>query len=171
MVQPSLLNAFVSAAAVSALLGGCEAFQSAAKNADRNNYMCSGVSRSIIPSPAGKCQQHSTATTLYYTIQDDRPDDELLHRALLAARLGVSGLLGGAVDGTDSAMPGKQEQEWAIHRALLEVRLQRDRQSTQKAQDERNIHRTLLEARLSNAVAAAGVMTPQEPPSNDQINL
>ena len=180
MVQPSLLNAFVSAAAVSALLGGCEAFQSAAKNADRN--MCSGVSRSIlvIPSPAGKCQQqHSTATTLYYTTQDDRPDEELLHRALLAARLGVSGLLGGTVVGTDldatnscpddtAAMPGKQEQEWAIHRALLEARLQRDRQSTQKAQDERNIHRALLEARLSNAFAAAA---PQKPPSNDQINL
>jgi len=177
MVQPSLLNAFVSAAAVSALLGGCEAFQSAAKNADRNN----SVSRSRIPI-SGKCQQHSTATTLYYTTQDDRPDEELLHRALLAARLGVSGLLGGAVDGADSdatnsspddittAMPGKQEQEWAIHRALLEARLQRDRQSTQKAQDERNIHRALLEARLSN-VAAAAVMTPQDPPSNDQINL
>ncbi len=181
MVQPSLLNAFVSAAAVSALLGGCEAFQSAAKNADRDKYLCSGVS-SRIPT-SGKCQQHSTATTLYYTTQDDRPDEELLHRALLAARLGVSGLLGGAVDGTDSdatnsspddittAMPGKQEQEWAIHRALLEARLQRDRQSTQKAQDERNIHRALLEARLGNAAAAAAVMTAQDPPSNDQIDL
>mmetsp|Transcript_22696 Transcript_22696/g.65390 ORF Transcript_22696/g.65390 Transcript_22696/m.65390 type:complete len:633 (+) Transcript_22696:91-1989(+) len=171
MVQPSPLKVLLSVVAVSALLRGCEAFLSAAKNSDPN---CSGVSaRSRIPSPFASQQQHPTATTLYYTTQDDQPDEELLHRALLAARLGVSGLLGGAddTDATNScfddttAMPRKKEKEWAIHRALLEARLQRDRQSTQKVQNERNIHRALLEARLSNAAA---VMSIQDSPSNDQ---
>ena len=155
----SLQTALATAVAVSASIGISEAFQSAAKNADavtpRHHSNSAGISCRI-PS------RHSTATTLYYTTQDDPPDEELLHRALLAARLGVDGLLltGGSADAnslddadTRKSMPGKQEKEWAIHRALLEARLSRDRRTTQNAKNERNIHRALLEARLSNAVA------------------
>lgn len=151
----SLQTALATAVAVSASIGPCEAFQSAAKNAHvtPRHSNSAGISCRI-PS------RHSTATTLYYTTQDDPPDEELLHRALLAARLGVSGLLltGGAAAGANSlvgadtkSMPRKQEKEWAIHRALLEARLSRDRRTTQNAKNERNIHRALLEARLSNA--------------------
>ena len=146
----SLQIALATAVAVSASIGVCEAFQSAASD-------CAGMHVSCrIPS------RHSTATTLYYTTQDDPPDEELLHRALLAARLGVGGLLltGSATDvnanslddadDTRKSMPGKQEKEWAIHRALLEARLSRDRQSTRDAKNQRNIHRALLEARLGS---------------------
>ena len=151
MFQLSLQNVFVAVVAVSSSPGGCEAFQSAPKNADVTRRSMIVSSRNRIPSSQ---QQHSTATTLYYTNQDDRPDDELLHRALLAARLGVGGLLGATANSSDDTkrtkMPRKQVKEWAIHRALLEARLNRDKQKSENAKNQRNIHRGLLEARLGN---------------------
>ncbi len=113
------------------------AFQAPAKNSASTTG--GAITNNRIPiRPSSNVGRHRStgSTTLYYKEPDDQ-DRELVHRALLEARLG------GFHTGT------RKNSDW-IHRALLEARL--GGFYTNKGTDW--IHRALLEARLNRAVSS-----------------
>eukprot|EP00562_Extubocellulus_spinifer_P023230 CAMPEP_0178625176 /NCGR_PEP_ID=MMETSP0698-20121128/7738_1 /TAXON_ID=265572 /ORGANISM="Extubocellulus spinifer, Strain CCMP396" /LENGTH=600 /DNA_ID=CAMNT_0020264321 /DNA_START=27 /DNA_END=1829 /DNA_ORIENTATION=+ len=122
------------------------AFQAPAKNSAGGDAITNNRIPITPSSNVGRRRSTRSSTTLYYKEPDDQ-DRELVHRALLEARLG------GSNTGT------KKNSDWKIHRALLEARL--GGFDPKKGADW--IHRALLEARLNRAASSSAAESSRGP--------